>query len=54
MENDDHKAFVAMMESVQVTVCPPQATPRWAKQRTARAVGTRIGQGCYMRGVKRS
>jgi len=57
MENTDHETLVALMgelESVQVTICPPQKTPRWAKQRTARAVGTRIGQGCYMRGNKRA
>lgn len=55
MEHDDHAAFEAYMESLErqnipVTVCPPQRTPRWAKQHTAVARGIRLGNGGYMRG----
>ena len=34
---------------VAVTYLPPQKTPRWARQYTARPVGTRLGNGNYMR-----
>ena len=34
---------------VRVTYLPPQKTPRWARQYTARPVGTRLGNGNYMR-----
>ena len=34
---------------VQVTYLPPQKTPRWARQYTARPVGTRLGNGNYVR-----
>ena len=34
---------------VQITYLPPQKTPRWARQYTARPVGTRLGNGNYVR-----
>lgn len=54
----DFDAIMAYCETVvpaepKVTVLPPQKTPRWAKQRTARAVGIRLGNGNYMRGLAR-
>jgi hypothetical protein len=36
-------------EGVQITYLPPQKTPRWARQVTARPVGTRLGNGNYVR-----
>ncbi len=51
----DHKAIIAMGENelpeatVKVTYLPPQKTPRWARQHTARPVGTRLGNGNYIR-----
>lgn len=59
MDELDHKTFEEYMSEAErnditVTVCPPQKTPRWARQHTAKAHGTRIGKGCYMRGIKRA
>ena len=34
---------------VQIQILPPQKTPRWARQITARPVGTRLGNGNYVR-----
>lgn len=46
--------YMAELNSVPVTVCLPQPTPRWARQRTAEVRGTRIGAGCYIRGAVRA
>ena len=51
----DHDAIIAHCEEtitetpVRVTYLPPQKTPRWARQYTARPVGTRLGNGNYVR-----
>ncbi len=49
----DHDAIITMCEeetpTVRVTYLPPQKTPRWARQYTARPVGTRLGNGNYVR-----
>ena len=51
----DHDAIIAMDDQqnvereVTITILPPQPTPRWARQVTARPVGTRIGNGNYVR-----
>ena len=51
----DHDAIITMCEEqdvereVTVTILPPEKTPRWARQVTARPVGTRIGNGNYVR-----
>jgi len=51
----DHDAIIAMCEEqntereVTVTILPPQKTPRWARQYTARPVGTKLGNGNYVR-----
>lgn len=50
----DHDAIIAHCEKieragVQITYLPPQKTPRWARQYTARPVGTRLGNGNYVR-----
>ena len=51
----DHDAIIAMCENelpeatVKVTYLPPQKTPRWARQYTARPVGTKLGNGNYVR-----
>lgn len=51
----DHDAIIAMCENelpvaeVAITYLPPQKTPRWARQYTARPVGTRLGNGNYVR-----
>jgi len=37
------------LPEVQITYLPPQKTPRWARQYTARPVGTRLGNGNYVR-----
>lgn len=34
---------------VTIEYLPPQPTPRWARQYTARPVGTRLGNGNYVR-----
>lgn len=34
---------------VQIVYLPPQKTPRWARQVTARPVGTSLGNGNYVR-----
>ena len=36
-------------EQVQITYLPPQKAPRWARQYTARPVGTSLGNGNYIR-----
>ena len=36
-------------EQVRITYLPPQKTPRWARQYTARPVGTALGNGNYVR-----
>lgn len=51
----DHEAIIAHCEAVEqpeqvvIQYLPPQPTPRWARQYTARPVGTRLGNGNYMR-----
>lgn len=35
--------------NVTITILPPQKTPRWARQVTARPVGTSLGNGNYVR-----
>ena len=52
----DHDAIIAHCEAeanetpeVVITYLPPQKTPRWARQYTARPVGTRLGNGNYVR-----
>ena len=51
----DHEATIAMAEEqnaereVAITYLPPQKTPRWARQYTARPVGTSLGNGNYVR-----
>ena len=51
----DHDAIIAHCEAVEqpeqvvITYLPPQKTPRWARQYTARPVGTRLGNGNYVR-----
>jgi len=53
--NRDERAIAAHceqelpVEQVAITYLPPQKTPRWARQYTARPVGTRIGNGNYVR-----
>jgi len=44
----------AELPEVQVTYLPPQKTPRWARTVTARPVGTRLGNGNFMRMPARS
>jgi hypothetical protein len=39
----------AELPEVQITYLPPQKTPRWARQVTARPVGTSLGNGNYVR-----
>ena len=36
-------------DEVRITYLPPQKTPRWARQYTARPVGTSLGNGNYVR-----
>ena len=36
-------------DGVTIEYLPPQKTPRWARQYTARPVGTRLGNGNYVR-----
>lgn len=51
----DHDAIIAMCveqnveRQVTITYLPPQKAPRWARQYTARPVGTRLGNGNYVR-----
>jgi len=50
----DERAIAAHCEQelpveVQVTILPPQKPPRWARQYTARPVGTRLACGNYVR-----
>ena len=53
----DHDAIIAHCEQIEraqapevaITYLPPQKTPRWARQVTARPVGTRLGNGNYVR-----
>ena len=50
----DHDAVINHCEQieraeVQIQILPPQKTPRWARQYTARPVGTRLGNGNYVR-----
>ncbi len=49
----DHNAIVTHCEQehaeVRITFLPPQKTPRWARQYTARPVGTKLGNGNYVR-----
>lgn len=51
----DHDAIITMCQNelpetpVRVTYLPPQKTPRWARQVTARPVGTSLGNGNYVR-----
>ena len=50
----DERAIKAHCEQieraeVQITYLPPQKTPRWARTVTARPVGTRLGNGNYVR-----
>ena len=51
----DHDAIITMCKDelpetpVRVTYLPPQKTPRWARQVTARPVGTSLGNGNYVR-----
>ena len=52
----DHDAIIAhcettieRAETVQIVYLPPQKTPRWARQFTARPVGSRLGNGNYVR-----
>jgi len=58
--NRDERAIAAHCEQelpvceVQITYLPPQKLPRWARQVTARPVGTRLGNGNYMRMPARS
>lgn len=50
--NRDERAIAAHCEqevSVSITYLPPQKTPRWARTVTARPVGTRLGNGNYVR-----
>ena len=37
------------LPEVQITYLPPQKAPRWARQYTARPVGTSLGNGNYVR-----
>lgn len=39
----------AYYRQIPVTYLPPQKTPRWARQVTARPVGTSLGNGGYIR-----
>mgnify|MGYP007096785441 CR=1 FL=1 len=41
--------FQAEKPEVRITYLPPQKTPRWARTHTARPVGTRLGNGNYVR-----
>ena len=41
-------------DEVTIEYLPPQKTPRWARQVTARPVGTSLGNGNYMRLPARS
>ena len=43
------EATINTAEEVSITYLPPQKTPRWARQVTARPVGTRLGNGNYVR-----
>lgn len=50
----DHDAIIehcqqTEREGVRIVYLPPQKTPRWARQYTARPVGTRLGNGNYVR-----
>lgn len=36
-------------DGVTIEYLPPQKTPRWARQYTARPVGTALGNGNYVR-----
>ena len=44
-----HCAQELPVEEVAITYLPPQKTPRWARQYTARPVGTSLGNGNYVR-----
>ena len=43
------EAIVNTADEVSITYLPPQKTPRWARQYTARPVGTKLGNGNYVR-----
>ena len=43
------EAIINNADEVVITYLPPQKTPRWARQYTARPVGTRLGNGNYVR-----
>lgn len=43
------EATINETPEVVITYLPPQKTPRWARQYTARPVGTHLGNGNYIR-----